>query len=117
VEGRGLTSDVLWKRPRARGLTDRSTNPDKGSAVTEGASRAGEAAASGGGVGRPVKSVGEPDAGNLQVRFDEGEVETGHGEAREAPATERVGNRLATPKQPRHLPTLPSSLSYFYECL
>jgi hypothetical protein len=53
-----------------------------------------------------VNLVGEPDALNAHVRFEEGEVETGHGEAREAPATERAGNRLASPKQPRHLPTL-----------
>src|SRR5207244_529331 len=52
--------------------------------------------------------VREPDALNVHVRFDEGEVETGQGEAREAPATERAGNRLAPPKPPRHLPTLPS---------
>ncbi len=30
-------------------------------------------------VGLPVKPVGEPDAGNPPVRFDEREVETGHG--------------------------------------
>ena len=37
--------------------------------------------------------VREPDAGNPHVRFDEREVETGHGKASEAPANERVGNR------------------------
>ncbi len=38
-----------------------------------------------------MKPVGEPDAANLQVRFDERGVETEQGVAREAPATERVG--------------------------
>src|SRR5205809_4758373 len=42
--------------------------------------------------------VREPDAGNPPVRFDERGVETGHGRAREAPATERAGNGLAIPK-------------------
>jgi hypothetical protein len=37
--------------------------------------------------------VREPDAGNPHVRFDERDVETENGRAREAPATERVGNR------------------------
>jgi hypothetical protein len=35
--------------------------------------------------------VGEPDAGNPPVRFDEREVETEHGRAIEAPADERAG--------------------------
>ncbi len=37
--------------------------------------------------------VREPDAGKPHVRFDEREVETEHGEASEAPADERAGNR------------------------
>ena len=37
--------------------------------------------------------VREPDAGKPPVRFDEREVETEHGEAIEAPANERAGNR------------------------
>ncbi len=37
--------------------------------------------------------VREPDAGKPHVRFDEREVETEYGKAREAPTTERVGNR------------------------
>jgi hypothetical protein len=46
---------------------------------------------------RPVEcedltTGGKPDAGNLHVRFDERDVETGHGLDNEAPATERVGN-------------------------
>jgi hypothetical protein len=40
-----------------------------------------------------VKSIGKPDAVNLHVRFDERDVETEHGEASEAPADERAGNR------------------------
>ena len=35
----------------------------------------------------------EPDAGDPHVRFDEREVETEHGNASEAPADERAGNR------------------------
>ena len=37
--------------------------------------------------------VGEPDAGDPPVRFDEREVETEHGIAREAPATESAGQQ------------------------
>ena len=44
-------------------------------------------------VGRLEKPVGEPGAANPHARFDEGEVETGHGAISEAPTTERVGNR------------------------
>ena len=44
-------------------------------------------------VDQPVKPVGEPDAANPHVRFDEREVETEHGGASEAPADERAGNR------------------------
>ena len=40
-----------------------------------------------------MKSIGKPDAVNLHVRFDERDVETEHGEAIEAPAAERAGNR------------------------
>jgi hypothetical protein len=50
--------------------------------------------------------VGEPDAANPHVRFDEREVETEHGTACLAPATERAGNRKVLPKPPRHLSTL-----------
>ena len=57
-------------------------------------------------VGRPRNSVGEPDAANPPVRFDEREVETEHGKASEAPATERAGNCWALPNPPRHFPTL-----------
>ena len=91
--GRDLTSGARWKRPRARGLTARSANPVHGLAVAESAVRAGEGRVVGrvrGPVGQPV---GEPDAANLQVRFDEGEVETEHGPASEALTTERVSTR------------------------
>ena len=57
---------------------------------------------------RTIVLVPEPDASPAaQVRSDEREVETGDGRAREAPATERAGHRLATPNLPRHLSTLP----------
>jgi hypothetical protein len=36
--------------------------------------------------------VRKPGAGKPPARFDERDVETEHGEAREAPATERAGN-------------------------
>ena len=55
-----------------------------------------------------MKPVGEPDAANLHVRFDERGVETEQGEAREAPTTERVGQQLGSPKPPRHTSTLPN---------
>ena len=38
--------------------------------------------------------VREPDAVNLHVRFDEGEVQTEHGVASEAPADERAGKLI-----------------------
>jgi len=41
-----------------------------------------------------VKSVGELDAGNLHVQFDERGVETEQGQAREAPANERAGEQI-----------------------
>ena len=47
----------------------------------------------------------EPDAGKPHVRFDEREVETEQGRAREAPADERAG-RIGPPKPPRHFSTL-----------
>jgi len=39
-----------------------------------------------------VKVLGEPDAGEPHVRFDEGVLELAHGRAREAPPDERGGN-------------------------
>jgi len=50
--------------------------------------------------------VRKPDAGIPHVRFDERGVETEHGAASEAPATERAGNRWDAPKPPRHTSTL-----------
>ena len=41
-----------------------------------------------------VNPVGEPDAGNPHVRFDERGVETEHGWTIEAPADERAGQRI-----------------------
>ena len=40
-----------------------------------------------------VNLLRDPDAGKLQVRFAERDVETEHVAASEAPATERAGNR------------------------
>ena len=57
-------------------------------------------------MGEGVSLLGEPDAGDPPVRFDEREVETGHGQARRAPADERAGNSYASPNLPRHLSTL-----------
>jgi hypothetical protein len=76
---------------KGRGLTARSGNPTYGSAVAEGAMRAVKGTSSGVSVGRPVKPVGEPDAGNPHVGFDEQGVETEQGKDNEAPATERAG--------------------------
>jgi hypothetical protein len=45
-------------------------------------------------MGEGMKEDGEPDAGDLHVRFDEREVETGYGEAIETPADERAGKRI-----------------------
>jgi len=42
----------------------------------------------------------------VHVRFDERDVETGHGLDNEAPANERAGYRQAKPKPPRHISTL-----------
>jgi hypothetical protein len=57
-------------------------------------------------VGRPPNSVGEPDAGNLPVRFDEGEVETGDGKILGHRQPKGPGNMQGFPTLPRHLPTL-----------
>ncbi len=50
--------------------------------------------------------VREPDALIGPVRFDEREVETGHGREIEAPADERAGYGWAWLKPPRHFSTL-----------
>jgi len=55
-------------------------------------------------VGERVKQnmkyslVRKPGAGKPHAGFDERDVKTEHGEASEAPATERAGNRYAEPK-------------------
>ena len=51
----------------------------KAPSVPEATLRFGEGCATGVIVGLTVKPVGEPDAGNPPVRFDEREVETEHG--------------------------------------
>src|SRR5213080_3711407 len=50
--------------------------------------------------------VREPDAANPQVRFDEREVETGHGELLGHRQPKGPATRKASPSLPRHLPTL-----------
>ena len=42
-------------------------------------------------------------------------METEHGVASEAPTTERVGNRWATPTPPRHVSTLPEAYARSYD--
>ena len=56
-------------------------------ALSEGAERTAD------GYGYGVSLLREPEAGNPHIRFDERDVETEHGEASEAPANERAGNR------------------------
>jgi hypothetical protein len=51
----------------------------KNPSILEATVRSGEGCAAGAIVGLTVKPVGEPDAGNPPVRFDEREVETEHG--------------------------------------
>src|SRR5437879_881661 len=51
--------------------------------------------------------VGEPDAANPHVRFDEREVETEHGGILGHRQTKGPATRKATPKPPRHFSTLP----------
>ncbi len=50
--------------------------------------------------------VRKPSAGKPHARFDERDVETEHGEARDAPADEKAGNRYAEPKTTAHISTL-----------
>ena len=70
-----------------------TSTPD--SAVPEGTSGSVKARPTGLAVCRLTNPVGEPDAANPHVRFDEREVETEPGQASEAPADERAGNRWA----------------------
>jgi len=56
-----------------------------------------------------VSFLREPDAIAPHVRFDERDVETEHGEASEAPADERVGQRIGpTYTTAPHLDSTPS---------
>jgi hypothetical protein len=57
-------------------------------------------------VDRCANLVGEPDAGNLPVRFDEREVETGQGKLLGHRQPKGPVTRKASPKLPRHLSTL-----------
>src|SRR6202158_5867027 len=107
VEGRGLTSGMLWKGPRIRRVAMLPRTSIHDSAVpegTRGSAKDGQACRF---VGRPPNPVGEPDAANPHVRFDEGEVETEGWEDTRAPATERAGHTQGFPTLPRHLSTLP----------
>src|ERR1700687_4520628 len=107
VEGRGLTSGMLWKGPRIRRVAMLPRTSIHDSAVpegTRGSAKDGQACRF---VGRPRKPVGEPDAANQHVRFDEGEVETEAWEDTRAPPTERAGHTQGFPTLPRHLSTLP----------
>src|ERR1700687_3143895 len=107
VEGRGLTSGMLWKGPRIRRVAMLPRTSIHDSAVpegTRGSAKDGQACRV---VGRPPNPVGAPDAANPHVRFDEGEVETEGWEDTRAPATERAGHTQGFPTLPRHLSTLP----------
>ena len=50
--------------------------------------------------------VRKPGAGKLHARFDERDVDTGHGEAGEAPATEGPETDMPSLKPSRHISTL-----------
>src|ERR1700682_1558700 len=107
VEGRGLTSGMWWKGPRIRRVAMLPRTSIHDSAVpegTRGSAKDGQACRF---VGRPPNPVGEPDAANPHVRFDEGEVETESWGDTRAPATERAGHTQGFPTLPRHLSTLP----------
>jgi GT2 family glycosyltransferase len=57
--------------------------------------------------------VREPDAGNPPVRFDEREVETGHGETFGHRQPKGPATRKAPPNPPRHLSTLLFSFLFY----
>ena len=69
------------------GIDDQSSHPRLCSAVADSVTC--------NGYGDCVSLLREPDAANPHVRFDEREVETGQGQASEAPADERAGHRWA----------------------
>ena len=109
MEGRGLTSGVLCEGVEGLEIDDESINSGTDQETPEEAGRSGEERAGtprcGPFVCRSREPVGEPDAANPHVRFDEREVETEQGRAREAPADESAG-RIGPPKPPRHFSTL-----------
>jgi len=78
VEGRSLTSGALWKGPRVWRVAMLPTTSTKDSAASEGTVRTGERQVYLS-VCWLVKPVGEPDAGNSHVRFDERGVEMEQG--------------------------------------
>ncbi len=84
------------------------TTSTKDSAVAKGTSWPAKSSASALFVYRPANPVGEPDAANPHVRFDERGVETEVWGDTRAPATERAGQH-ARPHLllPRHSSTLP----------
>ena len=99
VEGRGLTSEALWKGSRVWRLTLGSSTSIHDSAIPETASGSVKGQQACWPVGRLANSVGEPGAENLHARFDEGEVETEYGKI--------FGHR-----QPKGPATRKASLSY-----
>ena len=100
VEGRGLTSGVLCEGVEGLEIDDESMNSAMDRGTPEEAGRCGEERAGtprcGPFVCRSREPVGEPDAGNPHVRFDERDVETEYGRDAEAPATERAGKPLCS---------------------
>src|ERR1700693_1665274 len=97
VEGRGLTSEALGKGSRVWRVTLGSSTSIHDSEIPDAASGSVKGQQACWPVGRLANSVGEPDAENLHVRFDEGEVETESWGDTRAPATERAGNTQGFP--------------------
>src|SRR5438445_382818 len=78
AEGRGLTSGALRQGQRVRRVATLPSTSTDDSAVPQATLPPGEGPLFRS-VCRWVKPVGEPDAANPHVRFDERGVETGHG--------------------------------------
>ena len=93
------------------------TTSSKDSAGAEGTSRTAKSRAPALLVYRRANPVGEPDAANPHVRFDERGVETEEWGDTRAPATERAGQH-ARPHlhPPRHSSTLPRFLGRTSRC-
>ena len=93
VEERGLTSDTLgkgirvWRVVHAYNLRSKTRYPGNKLGFLVKLPTAGS-------VYLKATAVGEPDAGNPHVRFDERDVETEHGKATEAPSDERGGKQI-----------------------